>query len=264
MNVIHQHVVASWSGGIDSTGVVAWLLRLGYFVHLVTLKIYGGPFGAREKRARTNLYPILAYVARTNKGMIVSYDEQEADWLWAFSPDGREIPRRNKHILDHLVTKHCMLDDITNVAMGEYIGADTWVVKDHVAAADADHRSLAAYLYYEYGINYRFMSLADFGESRFKSDRLRLLIEAAGEEAAHLTTNCLYNGEQHCGRCYKCIERAAAFDALLPTGIADQTQYTTNPRASLAYSVYSNQMKGADALDLAWTYFEDPHMPERE
>jgi len=261
MNGIRQHVVASWSGGIDSTGVVAWLLKSGYFVHLVTLKIYGGPFGTREKEARTLLYPILRSVAAFGHGKIISHDEQEADWLWAFSPDGREIPRRNKHILDHLVTKHCMPDDITNVAMGEYIGADTWVVKDHVAAADADHRSLAAYLYYEYGIDYRFMSLADFGESRFKSDRLRLLIAAVGEGAAHLTTNCLYNGEQHCGRCYKCIERAAAFDAI---AVTDQTHYATDPRASLAYSVYTNQMKGADALDLAWTYFEDPRMPERE
>jgi len=256
-----KSVVASWSGGIDSTGVAAWLLKSGYSVELVTLKIYGGPFGERERVARARLFPILQEIGRKHGGTIVAHTEQGADWLWAFSPDGREIPRRNKHILDHLVTKYCMPFNITNVAMGEYIGADTWVVKDHVAAADADHRSLSAYLYYEYGINYRFMSLADFGESRFKSDRLRLLITAAGGDAAHMTTNCLYNDRMHCGRCYKCIERAAAFEVLI---MEDQTSYLVDPRADTAYPVYVKQMRGeAASSNLPWTYFKAPHMPER-
>ena len=259
MNDKQREVVASWSGGIDSTGVVAWLLKSGYRVRMVTLQIYGGDFGAREAGARTRLLPLLETVARIHGGQIVSHKTLEADWLWAFSPNGREIPRRNKHILDHLVTKHCIPHGITNVAMGEYIGADTWVVKDHVGAADADHRSLTAYLYYEYGINYRFMSLADFGESRYKSDRLQLLIDALGEGAACLTSNCLYEATAHCGRCYKCIERAAAFDTL---HVIDRTSYITNPMLEEAYQIYVQQMKGLD-LDFTWERFTNQHMPHK-
>ncbi len=253
-------VVASWSGGIDSTGVVAWLLYSGYDVHIVTLNIYGGAFGKRERNARHALLPALASVAARGEGRIVTRRQQDAKWLWAFSPDEKEIPRRNKHILDHLVTAHCIPRGITNVAMGEYIGADTWVVQDHVAAADADHRSLAAYLYYEYGIRYRFMSLANFGESRFKSDRLRLLIKAIGTEAATLTSNCLYEGVEHCGRCYKCIERAAAFCVL---GITDKTVYYDDPQEPEAYGVYIRQMQGKGG-HLGMIDFEDPLMPTKE
>lgn len=249
-------VVASWSGGIDSTAVAAHLLLNGYDTTLVTLNIYGGSFGKREKAARSALLPVLERCA-TKGGGKLEHVEAEASWIWAFSPDGHEIPRRNKHIMDHLLTTYCMPKRITNIGMGEYIGADTWLVRDHVGAADADHRSLAAYLYHEYGIDYRLFSLADFGESRYKVDRVRLLTRAVGLDAAALTSNCLYDYEAHCGECYKCVERAAAF--LLDKGV-DPTAYLTDPQEHETFPAYIQQMQGGE-LTVPWASFESPKMP---
>lgn len=235
-----KQVVASWSGGIDSTGVVANLLRRGYDVHAVTLNIYGGEFGKREKRAREQLWSVLADAGNIGGGKFET-TETPASWIWAFSPDGFEIPRRNKHIIDHLITAYCMPKGITNIAMGEYIGADSWLVSDHVGAADADARSLGAYIFNEYGLDYRMFTLADFGESRYKVDRLRLLVEGIGSVAASKTSNCLYDYDEHCGACYKCVERAAAFDLL---SLADLTVYLEDPRANKAYPTYKEQMTG--------------------
>ena len=239
----HADVVASWSGGIDSTGVAAHLLLNGYRVRLVTLRIYGGDFGDREWAARETLLPVLR-----GMGDLVSHVEVKAPWIWAFSPDGVEIPRRNKHIIDHLLTVHCMPRGIKNVGMGEYIGADSWLVRDHVGASDADHRSLASYVFTEYGLDYRLLSLADFGESRYKVNRVRLLVDALGEKAASLTSNCLHDYIEHCGACYKCIERAAAFDLLES---ADHTTYLSDPREHEAYSLYRAQMVGQNVV-LPW------------
>lgn len=254
-----RDVVASWSGGIDSTGVVGHLLLAGYRVRLVTLQIYGASFGQREREARKALWPHLLEAAEEGGGEIVSYVERPAEFLWAFSPDGVEIPRRNKHIIDHLITKFCMPFGIKNIAMGEYIGADSWLVKDHVGGADADHRSLSAYIYNEYGLDYRMFSLADFGESRFKSDRMRLLIEALGS-AAFLTSNCLYDAPIHCGECYKCLERHAAFSTF---EIIDMTRYAKTPWTHPAYEKYLAQMQGY-AVDESFSTFGAPKMPSKE
>src|SRR3990172_2831204 len=116
----YADVVASWSGGIDSTGVAANLLLSGYRVRLMTLSIYGGDFGERERAARENLLPVLGECATKGGGHLVSHEEYGASWMWAFSPDGVEIPRRNKHIIDHIITAHCMPEGIKNVGMGEY------------------------------------------------------------------------------------------------------------------------------------------------
>lgn len=229
--------VASWSGGIDSTAVLALLLARGWKVHAFTLHIYGGDFGAREAEARSALRPHLEALP----GKLICH-EAPADFLWAFSPDGVEIPRRNKHILDHLIEKHAKPRQIRNIAMGEYIGADTWLVRDHVASADADARALAGYLYHEHGLDWRLLTLADFGESRYKSQRVALGWEVLGE-AMYLTSNCLLDGRQHCGHCYKCIERHAAF--MIHAG-HDSTVYAERPEQHEAYSDYRGQMLGYD------------------
>jgi hypothetical protein len=244
----YKRVVASWSGGIDSTGVVAHLLARGYHVHAYTLSIYGGSFGSREQLARDALTPVLRAIARAAGGYF-THETASGEFLWAFASDSREIPQRNKRILDWLVmrARDCAT---TNVAMGEYIGADSWVVRDHVSAADADARALAAYLYLEHGIEWRLLTLADFGESRYKSDRVRLLFDAL-HEAAFLTSNCLNDGVRHCGACYKCVERAAAFDV---AGITDATLYDADPATSPYFPVYRYQMHGDD-VDVAFSAF---------
>lgn len=254
-------VVASWSGGIDSTAVIANLLRRGWQVEAVTLRIYGGEFGRREAKAREILGSTLDRIAKENGGGLL-FTTKDAKWIWAFSPDGVEIPRRNKHIMDHLITTEMMPRGITNLAMGEYVGADTWLVRDHVAAADGDHRSLSAYLYHEYGVDYRLLSLQDFGESRYKSDRMKLGWDVIGP-AMLFTSNCLTDGPIHCGECYKCLERRAA---LMTLGLADLTEYATDPtEKSEMLGKYLRQMTGEE-VTLPWAEAKasDRAMPAAE
>lgn len=232
-------VVASWSGGIDSTAVIANLLARGFSVRAVTLLIYGGAFNAREQRARESLKTSLRRLARLSKAEI-EFIEKRADWIWAFSPDGIEIPRRNKHIIDHLITTEMIPEKIKKIGMGEYIGADTWLVKDHVSAADADHRSLSAYIYQEYGLDYQLISLQNFGESRYKSDRINLGMSVLGTDM-FLCSNCLVDSPLHCGSCYKCIERAAAYHVL---DVEDKTDYEEDPKNKPTFSLYVHQMRG--------------------
>lgn len=248
----HNEIWATWSGGIDSTGVVANLLASGRSVRALNIRMYDGPFpqmAARESDARDALTGSMQALAETSGGSF-ECSSVDGSFLWAFSPDGKEIPRRNKHIVDHLMAAHVLRSPgAYQVAMGEYIGTDTWLVQDHVAGVDADSRSLAAYLFYEWGEQYRLWTLADFGESRFKVDRLRIGWQVIGD-AMNETTNCLNDTPIHCGECYKCIERSVAFDLLAEENqsVIDRTEYRTNPRAQPHYETYVKQQRG-EALD---------------
>ncbi len=231
-------IVATWSGGIDSTAVIAQLLRAGWEVTAVSLLFGPAPFVKREALARQALHETLGELGP------IEYIETPAEWLWAFSPDGVEIPTRNRRIMDHLIAVYCLPNEIRNVGMGEYIGCDTWVVRDHVGAADCDARSLTAYLFEQYGLDWRLLTLADFGESRYKSDRLRLGIEVLGVDAMGQTTNCLEASSHHCGTCYKCVERAAAFWFLYQ---GDPTFYMVDPKKHPRFAAYVRQMHGEPA-----------------
>jgi hypothetical protein len=256
----HSEVVASWSGGIDSTAVVAHLCARGYDVLAITLGIYGQNFGQRERRARELLKPELEILAMEAGGALRYMEEKESGWIWAFSPDGIEIPRRNKHIIDRLCDHYARRYTTTrNIALGEYTGADTWLVRDHVAASDADHRSLASYLYAEYGMSWRLLSLQDFGESRYKVDRARLLGAVLGD-AAFDTSVCLVDSAEHCGECYKCVERHAAF--LLALG-RDRTPYMRDPKLHPFYQHYCQQMRGHNITVPRDNFPTTAPMPER-
>jgi len=241
-------VVASWSGGIDSTAVVAHLLIRGYSVKTFSLNFYNEAMMAREKMARERLLPYLQ-----NLGPIVHAEAsiEMSEFLWSFSPDGVEIPRRNKHIMDWMITKKMMPKGIYNLAMGEYVGADTWVVRDHVSERDADARHLEAYLLHEYGSDYQLFTLRDFGPCRFKSERLQLGLDALGSDFI-LTTNCMDQMQvrDHCGVCYKCIERAAAFSSI---NVPDGTRYIKDPRKHPYYGFYMKQMNG-DGVEVRGTW----------
>jgi hypothetical protein len=246
----HKEIVASWSGGIDSTAVLGQLAQRGYKIRAVVLDIYRHKmpiFSAREGAARKLLAPIINDLAKQNGGGLEVVSYSDASWIWAFSRDTVEIPRRNKYILDFMIEREAIPAGITNIGMGEYTGADTWLVREHVAASDADHRSLAAYLYLEYGINWRLITLQDFGESRYKSDRLKLGFDALGEWMI-MTTNCLSDAETHCGKCYKCIERHAAFRTIHAEDglIVDETEYATPPADQPRYELYMRQMQGEE------------------
>ncbi len=234
-----KNIVVAWSGGIDSTALIAQLLTKGWAVKALVFDVYRALplFAAREERARTAL---LNYLMPIETGLLEVH-QVKSDWIWAFSPDGIEIPRRNRLMIDHMIEAHCRPDEIPNIGLGEYIGADTWVVQDHVGAADADARALCAYIYREYGLRERLWTLADFGEARYKHQRLSLGIEVLGDEVMALTTNCLKDTEIHCGKCYKCLERNVAFCKL--TG-HDVTKYEVDPTHHPKWSTYLQQMHG--------------------
>jgi hypothetical protein len=238
---MREKVVCTWSGGIDSTAVLGQLLKRPFDIHVISFSLpYGVCFASRELGARRRLKIPLATAENHGEGRIVRYTETRCDWLEAFRDDTDEIRTRNKRIIDHLVAKYGLDLDVKNIAMGEYIGADTWVVQDHVDGRDCDHRSLTSYLFQEYGLEYRLISLADFGPCRYKHERIRIGFEALGA-AMFLTTNCLENSLTDCGSCYKCVERAAAFVVLKQH---DPTPYRVQPAAQPSFETYVEQMGG--------------------
>lgn len=224
--------------GIDSTALMAQLLSKGYYVQAFAFNFYGQRFTARENSAIQKLIPVLRRLGKFDLFV------EDMSWIWNFSHDGVEIPRRNKHIMDYLIVRKMSSYGFFNIAMGEYCGADTWVVRDHVSYRDADCRALESYLYLEYGMDYRLITLRDFGESRFKVDRLKLGFDVIGSQMG-LTTNCMKDILEHCGECYKCVERACAFDML---GLEDSTLYLVNPRNNVRYDSYREQMSYSRGL----------------
>lgn len=240
-----EQVVVSWSGGIDSTALAAALINRGYRVKLVSLNLYDEAmprFALREAEARAALGPFLSALAVKSKAAPPVYvqDDEAAPVINAFrSPDG-EIPLRNHRIIDYLVARHCIPAGTKSLGLGEYIGADSWVVQDHVDARDADARALTSYVLHEYGLSWRLFTMADFRhETRFKVDRVQMLVEELGLRGAQRTTNCLADSSAHCGRCYKCTERAVAFAA---GGHVDTTEYDEDPRRSGRWAAYLKQM----------------------
>lgn len=244
-------IVVAWSGGIDSTALLGCLLQQQRFEEItaVTMNPYARShlhFTQREDGARRALWPHLQRIA-ADKSVALSREEWDVSgWnLWFSTPANGEMPRRNRYMIDLLVCRYCrpgVPEGAQDIGLGEYIGADTWVVRDHVGAADADSRALAAYLYHEWGLGYRLWTLSDFGEARYKHHRLALGINAG--VPMELTTNCLKDGPIHCGQCYKCLERHAAYHMLSRT---DPTTYTVDPRMSERYSLYLEQMTGRPA-----------------
>lgn len=244
-------VYCTWSGGIDSTGVIGQLLMGGWQVQPVTLVFGEENYKDREAIARGKLQ---AWFGMEYPETFLEPEVVTGRWLDTFSFGGLPaagIPRRNKHILDFMMTNYVIPKDGYYVGMGEYIGADTWLVKDHVGEHDADSRYLASYLLHEYGSSYRFMALNDFGESRYKSDRVALLVEALGPERALWTSNCMFGEvDAHCGKCYKCIERHVAFEEVLGQGF-DKTTYIHDPKKHPSYEAYLRQMAG-ELVNMSW------------
>lgn len=247
-NPSEKKCYVTWSGGIDSTAVIGQLLEAGWKVFPVHLSFGELNYQDRECAARDLLTEMfeMRWPDQWN-----STFHADGDFLSAFMrKDTNEIPRRNKHILDFMMENFVIPEECYYVGMGEYIGADTWVVKDHVGEHDADARYLASYLLREYGSGYRLMTLADFGESRYKADRVRLLVDSIGPDYAMLTTNCMGDMLMHCGHCYKCVERHVAFEEVLGFGM-DNTEYAINPENASFYKTYLQQSRG-ELVNLSW------------
>jgi len=233
----YKKAIVSWSGGIDSTALLGHLLKAGYDVTTFYLEFYGLSFTTRELNAREFFKSQLGCgLARFDSDGQWRGDEiRDGSFLWQFSPDGIEIPMRNRLIIDYMVAQ---FGEYYVLGLGEYIGADSWVVQDHVPGNDADVRSLTGYLHYNYGLKHRLMTLADFGESRFKTDRVRLLRDELGQ-FSFMTTNCMADNEVHCGICYKCIERHVAMYSVFGY---DATEYEANPEHQPQFQQYKEQM----------------------
>lgn len=244
-----KRIWATWSGGVDSTALMSQLLAAGFDVHPIVVLF--GPAAMRRNemiaRAEINEYFATRYPDSWHKPVHVP-----GDFLNVFSSDGgREVLRRNKHIMDYVMMNHVIPDDVYYIGTGTYVGADTSAV-DHLHGMDTDSRYLSAYLLSEYGLGYQHMSLGDFGTSRYKTDQVAQLIQFLPLNYAFATYNCMTGYDDfpgvHCGVCYKCVERHAAF--LREVG-ADNTPYHTNPRNVPYFKDYLEHFKG-NHIHLSW------------
>ena len=226
-----RSAIVTWSGGIDSTALLACLVSQSPTITALSFDMpYGPLFNKREADAREALWPTMmrhAVIAGCN----LERTHRDASFLPSFenAPGHSDptaaagaIPMRNRLMIDYLCARwpqrYC-------IGMGEYVGADSWVTKDHVTGLDCDSRALTAYLFENYGLSKQLVTLDHFGPCRFKDQRLKIGLDVI-EDAMMLTTNCLNDNELHCGECYKCCERAAAFEAACDT---DATKYATMP-----------------------------------
>lgn len=233
-----------WSGGIDSTALIGLMIEAGIPAQVISVPFYSisAPrMAAREARARERIWAEIQRALPAQRRLLYNYMAYDGLDLSAFTAKG-EIPRRNRYLIDYVITRCC--GPAGTIGMGEYVGADTWVVQDHVAAADADTRALVAYLWHEWGPAYRLLTLSDFGRpARFKKDRLELGLSTMGRKIMGLTTNCLADSAVHCGLCYKCVERAVAWHLL---GKRDPTRYLKPPRKSHLWPQYLAQQQGSE------------------
>jgi hypothetical protein len=239
----------TWSGGIDSTAVLGKLLEDGFIVYPLSIRMGSTMFRHNEGTARVL---ISAHFKKKYPTLWNDPINIPGSFLNRFSPDGgREIPRRNKHILDYVMTNYVMANDGYYVGMGSHLGAYPGAV-DHLDGKDADSRYMISYLLSEYGIGYQLMTLLDFGPSRYKTDRIEMMWETIPLGLAFQTYNCLdaLEEDMHCGRCYKCVERHAAFETLLGRD-KDQTVYVHPPKDMPYYGGYLEHFKGISPL-LSW------------
>lgn len=244
-----KRIWTTWSGGIDSTALVGKLLQAGYTVFPIAILMGSQTYQHNEEGARKTLSNY--FKARYPRTWIDPVTVSGA-FLKSFSPDGgQEVPRRNKHIMDFVMMNYVIPNDLYYIGMGSHLGADTPAV-DHLHGNDTDSRHMNAYLLSEYGIGYQLMSCLDFGPSRYKTDRIEMMLDSVTAHYAFATYNCLdgVENDMHCGQCYKCVERHAAFESVLGDG-QDKTRYVYNPKAMSFYEAYLGHFNGTPA-GLSW------------
>lgn len=251
-----KRIWVTWSGGIDSTAVLGKLLKAGYEVFPIAVEFGSKFYSENEKLAREEIakYFKQSFPAKWNDVVTVS-----GSFFMPFSSDGKEVMRRNKHIMDYVMMNHVIPDEFYYIGMGSHLGADTPSVDHLKGGNDTDSRHMNAYLLAEYGIGFQLLTLLDFGPSRFKTDRIKMLLEVVPEELAFKTYNCLTALElgAHCGQCYKCVERRAACVML---GQRDFTEYVYNPEAMPFFVTYIERFNGDLTKTLSW---EDIRMGEQ-
>ncbi len=246
-----KFVFVTWSGGIDSTAVIAQCLAHGYTVQPVTLLFGGTLLQKREHQARMVLQD---WFTANYPDLYRDCALVDGKWLNTYFEVGKvaqmSVPRRNRLILDYMMANFVLPSDGYYLGMGTYIGSDTGVV-EHVPAHDADTRYLQAYLLQEYGYEYRLITCDTFGEARYKGDRVRQLVDVVGPKIALHTSNCGKNILVPCGNCYNCAERHVAFEEVLGRGF-DSTVYQRSPSNWLWYNSYVKQHNGELVDKVTW------------
>ena len=246
-----KRIWATWSGGIDSTALIGKLLQAGYEVFPIAVLMGPKIYRENERNARVLLSPYFreAYPELWHDPLEVSMN-----WMKHFSSDGgHEIPRRNKHIMDYVMMQHVIPNDFYYLGMGSHLGADPPAVDHLKMGNDTDSRHMMCYFLTEYGLHYQFVSLLDFGPSRYKTDRIQMMLDIIPSPfIAFVPYNCLAGVQYgtHCGHCYKCVERHAAFEIVLGPD-KDETIYLSPPKEASYYKAYLGHFKGIPA-NLSW------------
>jgi 7-cyano-7-deazaguanine synthase in queuosine biosynthesis len=229
-----RQAIVSWSGGADSTLVLAELLRRQYRVFAVSFVFEGDPMETRQTSARASLLAPLRAI-----GGSVAHITVEANWLHVFSNEAGVMPRRNKHMLDFMILAMADKQGVRELGMGCRVGEDTALCSP---SPDADSRVMTAYLYNEYGWEYRLWTQEDFIRSRYKDETASRLQALIGTyiEAVQPCGNPMT--VLPCGGCHKCVEWAAAL------AVADVTDFKTYGKAIPSqhprFSDYCAQMRG--------------------
>lgn len=246
-------VFLTWSGGMDSTALMCKLLEAGYIVQPVSILFGGEIYVARERAARKKILEVLdERKFFFDSGCELKKPiEVEGYFLENFEVGGVEqftIPRRNRIIIDYMMANFVIPSGAYYLAMGLYRGDDTPIVK-HVAAEDSDVRYMQAYFTSEYGIGNELLTCASFGETRTKADRLRMFPSI---ELANVTVSCgnsdSYN---HCGACYNCASRRAAFDLVFGEG-SDSAIYNTDISQWKYMYLYRQHMRRQWPIPITW------------
>lgn len=231
-------VLVLWSGGLDSTGLVANLLKKGYDVLPLHIASRHGPYFMREVNRMTRLHTILSTYGMAGT-LHPPLFKDLVPVMEAYRTSKDLVPNRNELFVQYAST--VMKEyGITQLGSGEYIGADKWVITYHVPTSDTEPVSFEKWLNYYVGPESRFWYLDDFGKAVYKNNRLAIGWEVIGEHM-NVTTCCLSDTYQDCGICYGCIQRVAAFDTL---NLTDLTDYGRDPRISWLYPYYRKQMEG--------------------
>lgn len=233
MGPTDKRIWVTWSGGVDSTLLLEMLMKKGFEVFPITVLFGPKNRQENERRARTVIanYFRARYPEKWNDAMVHSGDFVERMSLGALYSE--DIPKRNKMIMDFVMSVYVIQNKGYYLGMGLHLITDTRLADTPYPRFDDDPRHMSSYLLSEYGDRFQLVTLNDFDFlARHRIDTFKLFVENV-KSTQWFTPYCCISPDDpknsHCGRCYKCVERYAAFSAILGH---DHTHYEYDPRTS--------------------------------
>lgn len=235
-------VVVLFSGGLDSTALVGGLLNDGFDVLPLYQIARDGLFMTRELSAVKKIHSMISKYFNGREGTGHFYEPIVRDnmtFINTFKESPILVPNRNQLFVLYAVEQVMKPLGISKLGMGEYSGAEKWVVTWHVPTADTEPSLLRNFLQFILpGSEY--FDLDRYGDASTKDLRLGIGIDQLGVDIMAETTCCLSNTLNECGRCYTCVERHTAWHML---GIKDPTFYDHDPEKSYLFKKYCDQME---------------------